>query len=139
MDPRLIFWPIIAMLILVAIVMARMFFERVAQVKREGIRISEIRSASQMATRFKDTRAADNFRNLFEVPVLFYLALLVAFVTFQVSLITLTLAWAYVALRYLHSYVHCTNNRLRYRMPVYFASFAMLLIFWAVLAVGIAR
>ncbi len=139
MDPRLIFWPAIAMLVLVAIVLLRMFSERVRQVREEHIRMAEIRSASQMATRFKDTRAADNFRNLFEVPVLFYLALVVAFVTFQVSAPTLALAWIYVVLHYAHSFIHCTSNRVRYRLPVYVASFVVLLIFWGVLAVGIAR
>ncbi len=139
MDQRLIFWPAIAMIVLVCAVMLRMFNERVRQVREENIRWREIPSASQMASRFKDTRAADNFRNLFEVPVFFYLGLIVAFVTFQVTVLTLTLAWLFVALRYAHSFVHCTSNRLRYRFPLFLLSGLALLIFWDVLAVGIAK
>jgi hypothetical protein len=139
MDPRLIFWPAIAMIVLTVLVMGRMFIERVTQVRAERIRWYEIPSASQMAARFKDTRAADNFRNLFEIPVLLYLALVVAFVTSQVTATTLALAWAFVATRYLHSAIHCTDNRIRHRLPVYFLGALILLVLWGVLAVGLLR
>lgn len=139
MDARLIFWPAIAMIVLISIILFRMFFERVRQVREEKIRWREVPSASQMAARFKDTRAADNFRNLFEVPVLLYLGLVVAFLTAQVNALTLSLAWIFVALRYLHSFIHCTSNRLKYRVLVYFSGWVVLWIFWIVLAIGLLR
>jgi hypothetical protein len=137
MDPRQIFLPAVAMVVLSSILLVRMFFERLRQVRAENIRWREIPSASQMAARFQDTRAADNFRNLFEVPVLFYLALVVAFLIAQVNLLTLSLAWIFVASRYLHSVIHCTNNRLKYRFPVYLLGWLVLWIFWGVLAIGL--
>lgn len=139
MRATLIFWPAIAMVLLTIMVTFRMFFERMRQMKAEGIHFREIPSGSQMAARFADTRAADNYRNLFETPVLFYLALLVAFVTAQVSPLVLGLACAYAGLRYLHSYIHCTYNRIKHRFYVFLASNLVLWTLWGVLAVGLLR
>ena len=139
MDNRLIFWPALAMVVLVAIVTFRMFFERKRQVVGERIPMREIASGSQMATRFADTRAADNYRNLFETPVLFYVALLAAFVSGDVTPLVVGLAWIYVALRYMHSYIHCTYNRIKHRLYAFFAGNIVLWALWGVLAVSWLR
>jgi hypothetical protein len=92
-----------------------------------------------MAARLQDTRAADNFRNLFELPVLFYLALVVADLTAQVTLPVLALAWLFVALRIVHSAIHCGYNKVMHRFQAYFAGGVALWLLWAVLAVGLLR
>ena len=137
MSDPLIFLPAVAMVALTIAVLFRMFFERRRQVRSEGIRMREIASSSQMATRFGDTRAADNYRNLFELPVLFYVALGVAFATSQVSPLVFGLAWGYVAFRILHSYIHCTYNRVKHRFYAFLASNVLLWTLWGVLAVGL--
>lgn len=139
MRSTIIFFPAIAMVLLTILLTFRMFRERVRQVKAEKISFREIPSSSQMAARFVDTRAADNYRNLFEAPVLFYLALVVAFAAGQVTPLTVGLAWAYVGLRYVHSFIHCTYNRIRDRLYVFFASNLVLWILWGVLGVGLLR
>ena len=48
------------------------------------------------------------------------------------------LAWAYVAIRAAHAYIHLGANRLRQRIPVYFASWGVLLALWITIAVGVA-
>ena len=139
MQPTMIFLPAAAMVLLTAVVTFLMFFERVRQVKSEKIPFRDIPSGSQMAARFADTRAADNYRNLFEAPVLFYLALVVAFASLQVTAVTLGLAWAYVALRAAHSYVHCGYNRVSHRFYLFVASNVLLWILWIVLLAGLLR
>ena len=93
---------------------------------------------SEMARLLTDTRASDNFRNLFELPVLFYVAVFVAMLTDQVTPISIALAWAFVALRVLHSAVHCTYNRVMHRFVLYVAGALVLFAWWAYLAVGLA-
>lgn len=139
MPSTIIFLPAIAMVLLTILVTFRMFSERVRQVKAEKISMREIPSSSQMATRFTDTRAADNYKNLFEAPVLFYLALVVAFAAGQVTPLTLGLAWGYVGLRYVHSWIHCNYNRVRDRLYVFFSSNLVLWTLWGVLGVGLLR
>src|SRR5215471_9761222 len=63
-------------------------------------------------------KATRHFSNLFEAPVLFYVACVTAIATRQVTLLTVMLAWAYVALRAAHAYIHLGANRLRQRIPV---------------------
>ncbi len=137
MNDSAIFLPAVAMVALTIAVVFRMFFERQRQVRSEDIQMRDIPSSSQMAARFVDTRAADNYRNLFEMPVLFYVALGVAFATSQVSPLVLVLAWGYVVFRMLHSYIHCTYNRVMHRFYAFLASNVLLWILWGVLAVGL--
>ena len=132
-----VFLPAFAMVVLTVVVTFRMFFERVRQMRAERIPFREIPSGSQMAARFADTRAADNYRNLFEAPVLFYLALVVAAVTGHATAMVIALAWTYVAIRYLHSYIHCTYNRVRHRLYAFLASNLVLWALWVILAISL--
>jgi len=139
MDARLIFWPAVAMVALTLVVQMRMYVTRIGEMKRERIHPQSIATSATVAARLKDTKAADNFRNLFEVPVLFYPALIVAFLTAQVSATTLALAWIFVALRMMHSAIQCGYNKVMHRFYVYVSSSWVLWILWAVLAFGLLK
>ena len=134
-----VFLPALAMVALTVVVTVRMFFERLRQVRTDRIPFREIPSGSQMATRFADTRAADNYRNLFELPVLFYLALVVAAFAGLGTPLVLGLAWTYVALRVVHSWIHCTYNRVKHRFYAFAASTFVLCALWIVLAIHLLR
>ncbi len=139
MRSTMIFLPAATMVLLVALITFRMFFERKRQMIASGMHMRDIPSSSQMAARFADTRAADNYKNLFEAPVLFYVALVTAFATAQVSPLIMVLAWIYVAMRYFHSYIHCTCNRIRHRLYAFLASNIVLWVMWIVLVAGVLR
>ena len=127
------------MVALTIAVWLRMYATRIGEMKRERIHPQAVATSAQMAARLSDTRAADNFRNLFELPVLFYLALLVAAKTAQTGVVVLGLAWTFVALRVLHSWIHCTYNKVMHRFKAYLAGGVALWTLWAVLAVGLLR
>jgi len=74
---------------------------------------------------------ADNFRNLFEIPVLFYALAIYLFVTNQVDGVHLVTAWVFVAFRALHSLVHCTSNVVLWRFYAYAISTVA---FWSMAA-----
>ncbi|MGD9021662.1 MAG: MAPEG family protein, partial [Lysobacterales bacterium] len=74
--------------------------------------------------------AANNFANLFEAPVLFYLAILLTLILMVQDTIIVYLAWAYVATRAAHSAIHCTYNRVMHRFRVFIASSFILLAIW---------
>ena len=77
--------------------------------------------------------------NLFEAPLLFYMICLIAFGTGQSGLFLVSLAWGYVALRFLHSYVHLTSNTVLTRFRIFIVSMLVLMIIWAVVLTGIMR
>jgi len=139
METRLIWWPAVAMAALTLVVWVRMYRTRIAQMKRERIHPQAVATSAQAAARLTDSKAADNFRNLFELPVLFYLALVVAAQNAQVNWLTLVLAWTFVALRVLHSFIHCTYNKVIHRFYAYFFGGVVLWSLWAVLAYGLLR
>ena len=134
-----IFLPALAMVVLTFAVWWRMYFSRIGEMRRERIDPQSVASSAQMAARLSDTRAADNFRNLFELPVLFYLALVVAALTAQVNFVTLALAWTFVALRVAHSWIHCGYNKVMHRFTVYAIGGFVLWVLWGVLAFGLLR
>ncbi|MGH8765109.1 MAG: MAPEG family protein [Burkholderiales bacterium] len=71
-----------------------------------------------------------NLMNLLELPMLFYVACLAHFVVGHVDRAALTLAWAYVCLRLLHSAIHLTYNRVRHRLVAFTASNVVLVMLW---------
>jgi hypothetical protein len=139
METRLIWWPAVAMVALTCVVAVRMFRTRIAQITREKIRLNTVATSRGVAEFLTDSRGADNYRNLFELPVLFYLALVVAAQTAQVNWLTLGLAWLFVVERIAHSYIQCTYNRVKHRFYAFVSSFFTLLVFWIVLAIGLVR
>src|SRR5690606_37355680 len=132
--PRAIFLPAFAMVVLTLVVWARMYTVRLAQMKRERIHPQAVATSAQAAAKLTDSRAADNFRTLFEPPVLFYLARAVGAVSGLVTTTTLVLAWLFVLLRVAHSAIQCGYNKVMHRFQVYFAGGVVLWLLWAWLA-----
>jgi hypothetical protein len=64
------------------------------------------------------------------MPVLFYVVAILVCITHSVSTWLVVLAGLYVALRYVHSYVHLGPNDVRHRVTVYFASAFVLMLMW---------
>jgi len=127
--------PAFAMAALTFAVWVRMYVVRIGEMRRGRIHPQAVASSRQALERLGDTRASDNFRNLFELPVLFYLALVVAVLLERATDGFLLLAWAFVALRMVHSAIHCTYNRVMHRFAAYMASSVVLWAAWAWLAI----
>jgi hypothetical protein len=128
-----LFWPMVAMAGLTFLVWLRMFQTRVGEMKRRRIHPQSVAQSAQMAQMVEDSRAADNFRNLFELPVLFYAAMLLSLQAGIDSVAMQALAWAFVSLRFLHSYIHCTYNRVMDRFKAYVLSGFVLWAIWGLL------
>ena len=79
---------------------------------------------------------ARHYDNLFQAPLLFYVAALVVLITGRETATTLALAWAYVALRIVHSVIHTGRNDVAWRFRVFALSWVALLALWAVIAAG---
>ena len=74
-----------------------------------------------------------NFMNLLEVPVLFYVAGFVAFLSGHVDGLIMTLAWVYVALRLAHSIVHISYNNVMHRLSLFAIGNVVISLIWWVL------
>ena len=134
-----IFHPILAMVALTFIVWVRLYAVRIPEMRRLRIHPQAVATSAQKSARLVDTRAADNFNNLFEVPVLFYLALVVAHLSQQVTPLVLGLAWVFVAGRVLHSLIQCSYNKVMHRFAIYSLTTCVVWVLWAVLGYGLLQ
>lgn len=83
----------------------------------------------------KVRQVADNYNHLFEQPTIFYALAVYTYLTAGVTGLTCALAWAYVALRVVHSLVQGTVNIVNLRFLV-FAVSTLVLIAWALIEAG---
>jgi hypothetical protein len=132
-DQRML-GPVFAMVALTFAVWLRLYAVRIPEMRRRRIHPQSVATSVLKAGAYEDVRASDNFANLFEVPVLFYVGALVALVLGLATPLALGLAWAYVALRALHSLIQCSYNKVMHRFAVYSLSCLVLLALWIVLA-----
>jgi hypothetical protein len=131
-----ILWPAVAMAGLTFLVWVRLYQLRLGEMARKRIDAQSLANAADSVRLLVDTRASDNFRNLFELPVLFYAGVLLAAQLGVSDGVSLALAWAFVALRAVHSLVHCTFNHVMTRFVAYALATLVLVAFWVRLALA---
>ena len=134
MEAKLILYPLLAMFLLVCLVAATMLRRRIAFYKLNRVHPQKTATSAQMAAVMSDSRAPDNFRNLFELPVMFYVATLTIYAAGLICMPHLILAWGYVIARYAHSFIHCTSNVVMHRFYAFLASCVLLVCIWLMLA-----
>ena len=78
-----------------------------------------------------------SFSNQFELPVLFYVLTILAYVTHHAGTLFVVLAWVFVIFRVLQAYVHVTNNKVRLRGAFFGVSALALAIMWIVFIIQI--
>ncbi|PLU01366.1 MAPEG family protein [Sinorhizobium medicae] len=131
-----IFWPMVAHVALVFALYALLSARRVALVKAGKIEASVFRKNRDEPDESLVVR--NSIANQFELPVLFHLCCVLLYVTEADNILSLGLAWLFVALRYAHAVIHVTGNRLRYRRPLFMAGFLVLVAMWTWLSVWMA-
>ena len=130
-------YPMFAMVVLTAVVLVTLFRSRVIAVRQGLVPISYFGIYQGALEPEFTAKPARHFTNLFETPVLFYVACLAAMITQNAGLVMQALAWSYVAARVVHACVHLGSNRIRNRLRVYFFSCLVLLAMWIYLVAAI--
>jgi hypothetical protein len=138
MNPRLLVYPMFALVLLTSNILIRLFRARVRAVSTGTVSANYFRTYQEGAEPVDSAKLSRHFTNLFESPVLFYAGCLASMVVNQVSATLLGLAWLYVIARIVHAFVHTGSNRLRPRITAYFASWLALVGMWLVLVVSVA-
>ena len=129
--------PAIALVLLTAVVWVRLYVDRIRELRQRRIDPQALATSASSGQTMQRVQASDNFKNLFEVPVLFYALCAVLVSAQHVSSFFVIGAWVYVALRYIHSFIHLTYNRVIHRFAVYVLSTVILFVLWGVLGVQV--
>jgi hypothetical protein len=128
METQLIYWPVLAQVAIPMIVLI-VNAKRKAADRAAGIMDVEKAAMDNTAWSKPVVLSSNNLANQTQLPVLFYVLCLVLAAINGVTVLTLSLAWIFVASRYVHAYAHVKNNN----MPVRFRSF----LFGSVVLIGL--
>jgi len=121
---------VLALIFLTVIVWIRMYYIRYVEVKKAGLSIDDLKPENAKNIPVKFLLSGDNFRNLFELPILFYM--LVIFITYldRVDDLFINLGWIFVISRYIHSFIHTTYNKVKHRFIIYILGAFILWFMW---------
>ena len=135
---RAILLPCVALAALTFFVVGLTGYVRTSELRRRRIHPQKISSAKALVE-LEDTRAADHLRNLFEMPVLFYVLCGFLAITRLTTVFLVACAWGYVFLRGLQASIHLTHNKVIRRFQAFVAGGLVLLTMWIVFAVALIR
>ena len=82
-------------------------------------------------------KIANCFENQFELPVLFYLLVILAIMAHKDDLLFVVLSWVFVASRFVHAFIHTGSNVVRVRGAVYGVGLFVLIAMWIIFAVRV--
>ena len=116
--------PMLGMMMLTLLVWVYMFIQRVRYAQSHRIDIEKFKTPADVQALIpgEDSSASNNFKNLFELPVIFYAVCLYLMLAQQVDSFYVNCAWVFVVLRLVHSLIHCSYNKVSHRFMVYLLS-----------------
>lgn len=105
MDSTALYWPMFTQIGLSLLILFWLAYSRVSRIAKHGL--AEIRK-----TGFPDhvNNASDNFKNQFEIPVLFYAICFFFILSGEVTPLVLGLAWVFAIGRVIHALIQLTKN-----------------------------
>lgn len=134
-----ILWPTFALVALIFVVWFTLFVQRMAHIRRNPPGPEDFATGAAAMRYFEPVEMpANNLRNLFEMPVLYFALVPLLLITHQAGHVQVMLAWAFVVLRVLHSLIHIGPKVVQARFLVYLLSCAVLMAMWIGFAVDIA-
>jgi hypothetical protein len=133
MDAKNLLEPVLAMVVLHAVVWVWMTVTRGMAMSRAGMSLEQGRHTIDLQQLPDPSRqVADNYNHLFELPTVFYALVFYIWAMGHADLIHVALAWCFFASRVVHSIVQGTINRVAIRFPIFALG-------WVLIVIMIAR
>ncbi len=112
--------PFVILMVWTFVIWVWLYFRRLRWMAKAQIRPQTLATRRDIASIPPSVqKVADNFQNLLELPILFYLLCFYLAWGNEVGVWDVVLAYGFVALRVAHSLIHCTYNRVTHRFVVY--------------------
>ena len=129
MPDKLIFTPVLVQVMLTLYIYIRISIAKTAAYKAGLVNPSR-RALYDDAWPENVIQLNNNLRNQFELPVLFYLLVLVLWLLNAIDIFAHITAWLFVTSRFVHAYVHTGTNYvpLRRRVFIYGTLMVMVLV-----------
>ncbi|MBI1238079.1 MAG: MAPEG family protein [Alphaproteobacteria bacterium] len=115
-----LFGPVLTLIAWTLVMLIWLYATRIPAMQRAKIDVQKAANAGQkLELPPTVTRVADNYNHLHEQPTLFYALALTAQVAGAGDQTAIWLAWAYVALRIIHSLIQATVNIILVRFAIF--------------------
>ena len=120
--------PVVVLMLITMLVWLNMFIKRVVALNALNVDPQSIVTPEKLNAALDDkvNAPANCFKNMFEVPVIFYVLCVIIAMTGSVDELYSDLAWGFVSLRAVQAGIHCTYNRVMHRFYSYIASCVVL-------------
>jgi hypothetical protein len=129
--------PVLALIVLSLLVWIWMYATRIPAMQRAKIDPQAAAHPGSLDILPSSTRrVADNYNHLMEQPTIFYALVFVIVLAGLTDWFYIDLAWAYVALRVVHTLVQCTVNIVNLRFAVFALSTLVLMVMTARVAMA---
>jgi hypothetical protein len=121
MTSDAILQPMLAMMVLTALVWFWLYAVRIPAMRKAKRPLQAYTTPETGALQLPEEAnyPSNNFKNLFELPVIFYALCLYLYVTGTATQVDVIAAWAFFVFRALHSAIHCTVNIVAARFAAY--------------------
>ncbi|MGB2426663.1 MAG: MAPEG family protein [Alteromonas sp.] len=131
-------YPVLAMILLTMLVWIYMYYLRIGYSLKHKIHAQKLSTPEKCNTLLPEdvNQPSNNFKNLFEAPVIFYVMTILIIITNSTDSTFVYLGWAYVGLRSIHSLIHCVFNNVMVRFVTYFVSTVLLWVMLIKFALG---
>jgi len=131
MSIEAILLPMFVQVALTFVLLFWMLFLRLRAVRRGDVSRDEIALREPNWPRHVQ-QVGNAFHNSVEMPMLFYVVVLLALITRTLDVTLYLLMWMFVLSRILHAAVHVTSNRLAHRTPLFLVGAIALALIWVI-------
>jgi hypothetical protein len=136
MSLQAVLLPLFVQVALTFGLVGRLAILRTRALDRREVRVGDI-ALGQKAWPERILKIGNSFQNQLELPVLFYVLVILALIAHKADLIFVILSWAFVASRLVHAFIHTGSNVVHLRGAVYGAGMFVLIVMWVIFAVQV--
>ncbi|SCZ08067.1 MAPEG family protein [Microvirga guangxiensis] len=137
MSITAILLPVYVLVGLTFVLLFLMGSKRVASLKGGEVKMGDIalgeRNWPKRALQFQNA-----YHNQFEVPVLFYVLVVLALITRKADMLFVVMSWMFVASRLVHAAIHTTSNKVSWRFQAFVVGVLILIAMWVIFAFRVA-
>lgn len=133
MSIRSVLLPLFVQVALTFVLLVWMGTMRFSALRRGEVKVRDIALREPNWPR-RLLQVQNAFLNQIEVPVLFYVLTILAWMTRLADVLFVVMAWLFVALRVAHAYVHVTDNNVQRRGLLFITGATVLMIMWVIFA-----
>ena len=127
MNSNLIFWPVLLQVLLTIVGFMLLGARKTKALKTDTVDQTKTALDNDAWPDYV-LMVSNNIRNQFQVPVLFYVLCFVFYSLDSVTLLVLSLAWAFVISRIVHAYIHMSSNYVPARFGVFTIGFVIMVL-----------